>query len=254
MSEDKSPLVSCLCVTNNRVSFLKRSVDCFLHQSYLNKELVIVCEESDNVTTEYVKSLSYDNIRAVTFPENPKLTLGEQRNLSIHACDGEYFCQWDDDDWYHNQRLEIQMEEALKNGKDASILVYKLMFDAVNSNGFLSNVGPWPNTILCKKSIIKDQLFYPKLNKKEDEAFVMSLYGEKCIYPIIKPTLYIYVYHGNNTWDLKHFNMLFAKSQPLSKSITETVSAVLTNAISNSDASKILLSNEFLKELNYFHQ
>jgi glycosyltransferase involved in cell wall biosynthesis len=253
MDSKNVPLVSCLCVTHNRVPYLKRAIDCFNNQTYANKELVVVYGEADSDTAEYLKSRIGLNIKCVVVPATTVLTLGERRNLSIQASNGDYFCQWDDDDWYHDQRLEIQMGEAIRNGKDASILVYYLLYNAVTNKAFFSSVGPWPSTILCKKSLIDGQVNYPSINKREDKEFVLRLYETKSVFPVIKPILYIYVYHGSNTWDEAHFNTFFLKSQPLPDTVSDTVRRILHSEIPNHSASALLSGNEFLKELNYFH-
>src|SRR5688572_18686998 len=101
LSSAVHPLISCLCITERRVHFLKGAVSCFLSQTYPNKELVVVHKEDDHDTLDYITSLNNQTIRSVAIPPGQHKTLGERRNFSIMAAEGEYFCQWDDDDWYH---------------------------------------------------------------------------------------------------------------------------------------------------------
>src|SRR6187399_197150 len=109
----KLPLISCLCITRNKIPLLKRAIHCFRNQTYPNKELILVFEDNDNDTKSFVKRLKDKNISIYEIPSTPKLSLGELRNISIHKCKGEYFCQWDADDWYHNRRLETQIDYIL---------------------------------------------------------------------------------------------------------------------------------------------
>src|SRR5690606_3676258 len=124
-----TPLISCLCVTRNRVNLLKRSIDCFLSQSYPNAELIVVSEDDDEPTSRYMKNVPGENIRHIVIGTRPKLPLGALRNFAIEAARGEYFCQWDDDDWYHNDRISTQFHAAVKNFHPGSILTNWLMFD-----------------------------------------------------------------------------------------------------------------------------
>ena len=68
------PLISCICVTREKPSLLKRAIDCFLAQTYPNKELVILYEDDDYATEELVGAGFPDNssIRLSKVPAYPK--------------------------------------------------------------------------------------------------------------------------------------------------------------------------------------
>src|SRR5882762_9182892 len=114
------PLVSCLCVTKNKLYQLKRAVNCFYGQSYARKELVIVYEGNKTEASKWISHLKDPKIKVVHVSVIPKLSLGELRNISIAHAKGEYFCQWDDDDWYHRDRVKIQLEQALAQRQPAT--------------------------------------------------------------------------------------------------------------------------------------
>lgn len=86
------PLISCLCVTQYKVKQLKRAINCFNSQTYINKELIIMYEDNDKETQNYIESYGEtENIYCIEVPAEPKMTLGELRNCSIASCNGEYF-------------------------------------------------------------------------------------------------------------------------------------------------------------------
>ena len=105
----QNPLVSCLCVTKNKL--VKNAIDYFHLQTYDNKELILVTETS-NKNLSYLKEVaaSNDNIHLIETKDN--ITLGELRNISVREASGEYVIQWDDDDIYHEKRIR-----ALKQGR-----------------------------------------------------------------------------------------------------------------------------------------
>ena len=76
------PLVSCLCVTRGRVALLRRSVACFLSQTYTPCELVIVYGADDLATRDFVGTLNSPWIRGVAAPE---LTLARRGTWPSHA-------------------------------------------------------------------------------------------------------------------------------------------------------------------------
>ena len=253
MCDQPYPLISCICLTRNRPHYLKRAIGCFVAQSYRHKELLVVIRDDDFVSKEIVQAAGRSDISYLAISTVPKKTLGEIRNLAIASCKGEYFCQWDDDDWYHNARLETQLEAIIKHEKSASALAKWIVYNAVSGQAFLSGIGPWAASIMCKKELINDQVKYPALSLREDSMFLSKLYGINCLIPVLAPTIYIYIYHGKNTWHARHFNRLFATSKPLSPYLTQLVKDILDEKIRHEQASALLLEPAVLKEIDYFY-
>ena len=128
-----------------------------------------------------------------------------------------------------------------------------LMYDAVGQRSFLSPIGPWPGTILCRKDVIDDQLRYPDISQHEDASMMMQLIARNEVFPVIAPYLYIYTYHGNNTFGQDHFNTLYSNSQPLPSDVTDLFKRIFSGGITQEEASSILLEERYLRQLNYFH-
>lgn len=214
----KQPFISCLCVTHNKPLMLQRVINCFRNQSYRYKQLVIVYEESDELTVGFLHGQIWEeSIKLVKVSDKPvKLPLGKLRNLSLEEADGDYVCQWDDDDWYDPDRLSIQMEAILKADRPASILFQWVVFDAVASKAYLSGRRLWEGSILCRKDILLNRP-YPEISKGEDTEVIESLVRKNLLTVIHDmPELYIYIYHGANTWEQDHFTDIFAASTELS--------------------------------------
>jgi glycosyltransferase involved in cell wall biosynthesis len=249
-----SQLVSCLCVTRNKPHKLRRAIQCFRAQSYANKELVIVAEDDDKetlATLEHYRSERHRDILIRVVPVSPKMTLGELRNHAIEIASGEYFCQWDDDDWYHVERITRQLAAVTKAHQSAGILTNWFMFDVSSKQAYLSHVRLWEGSIICKRSIIGENLCYPSMSRMEDTFFVNDLVRTAGVLPQIAPTLYIYEVHSNNTWSARHFERVLAQSQALSKETSALVDAIMSGTHSVADASGLLDSGEVLSELRY---
>jgi glycosyltransferase involved in cell wall biosynthesis len=247
------PLISCLCITREKPKLLKRAIECFTEQSYSKKEMVLVYENDDPETKRIVDGLNCDAIRCIEVNSKPKLTLGELRNFAIRESRGDYFCQWDDDDWCHSQRLELQMNGIKNSFKPACVLVNWIMFDQTREEAYCSSTRAWEGSLLCRKDIINDDLKYDSLVKGEDTVFISKMLDGRHLFPLIMPTLYIYVYHGNNTWNGDHFKFLFSISQKLSKSASLLIGDILRGKYPHSMASKLLSGGIVLKEMDYFH-
>lgn len=253
----ENPLVSCLCITKNRVAKLKRSIDCFIGQSYPDKELLIVYEDDDRETAEYVQELiknkKHPGITSHEVKSIPKLTLGQLRNISIEQCTGEYFCQWDDDDWYHRDRIKIQLETAITNYHPASILTNWILYDSNFKKAYFSLFRLWEGSILCKKSIIDFSLQYPAWGVAEDTIFINKLVARSRVFPVVNPNLYIYEIHRNNTWSSGHSNNMISFACQLSENVSEIIGNILGQKYSVSEASDLLQTREILQEIKYFH-
>lgn len=246
------PLISCLCVTNKRVHFLKRAIACFLGQSYPEKEMIIVCSDDDRDTLDYIAGLKNESLISVTVPAGHNFTLGELRNISLEHCNGEYFCQWDDDDWSHRDRLSTQLNNLIRNQHPVTMLTNVLMYDAANAQAYFSHFRLWDQTLMGSTAL-GEQVKYRSLEKSEDREFTQLLITESKIYPTVAHNLYIYLYHGSNTWDQDHFNWLFGYAQPLSEAVSEMIGDILGSKYSFSEASDMLESAELLREVNYFY-
>jgi glycosyltransferase involved in cell wall biosynthesis len=234
------PLISCLCVTRDKVPLLERAIRCFQDQTYVNRELVIVHEDDDLPTKQFLKGLSDRQILRVEVAASPKLTLGKLRNLSVQKCNGEYFCQWDDDDWSHHRRLEFQMDAIQQSEMPACVMMYWLIFDMTENQAYVSPRRPWEGSLVCKKSLITEELQYGDVIKGEDTIVVEKLATRNLIFPVIRPNLYIYVYHGKNTFGHEHWKELFEASQRLSVHSSNTIKEILEDKYSGEEASRLL--------------
>jgi glycosyltransferase involved in cell wall biosynthesis len=249
---NKQPLISCLCVTHNKPDLLLRAIRCFRSQTYANKELVILYETNDVETAGVVESLHEPNIYSVAINPSPRLTLGELRNESIRQCHGEYFCQWDDDDWYHPSRLEIQFNAIQRSGKQASALTHWLLFDTLTEKAYCSHRRIWEGSLMCQTNIALTQIKYPPYGRGEDNQFIAELNAHYAISHVPLPMLYVYTYNGSNTWDYSHFTSFYKKGYPLTSWATDAVKQLLSHPHSDQVDSDVLITDAFISEIDRY--
>lgn len=199
------PRVSCLMVTANRKAIAKRAVDCFINQTYPNKELIIL----DDGSQDYSSILEDIPSKDVTYRKIKKeegTYLGQLRNISLDLAQGDIMAQWDDDDWYHPERLAIQVS-YLKNGIQASVLRKTMMH--VNSAEykdlpFLGGLKDGvPGTIVHFRN---DEIRYPNIRKAEDTDYLHE-WSKRGLAKLSDEYAYLFLraFHGSNTWDMDHF-------------------------------------------------
>ena len=245
------PLISCLCITKNNAGMLYRAINCFLSQTYTNKELLVLFETGNTEVEKVIKQLTqnYQQVRFIEMPVTPKHTLGELKNKAIDLSAGEYFCQWDDDDWYACDRLQIQMDALIRSAAQACFLGFWIFYDLVAEAAYLSIRRNWEGSILCKKDIVNENCRYAPLAKLEDTPFVNKISEMGVAVQVIKPATYIYVYHGNNTWDYDHFKANFRKGQQMSPAYSQLIGDILKGIYTNEIASEMLDKETFTKEV-----
>ncbi len=234
------PLISCLCVTRGRTPLLQRAIRSFRDQKYTHKELVIIYESDDSVTSEFLKGITDSNIYKIEAPALPRHTLGELRNLAVSKSRGEYFCQWDDDDFSHNERLSFQMGILQQTGMPACVMIHWLVFDEVRGQAYVSNMRPWEGSIMCSKSLVGNEIKYEDEAKGEDTPLINKLFSKNLVFPIVMPKLYIYVYHGGNVWTEQHWDKIFKASRKLSAESSQVIRDILDGKYTGDEASSLL--------------
>lgn len=206
---DAGPRVSCLMVTADRRRLTERSVDCFLAQTYPNRELVIVDDGSEDYAPILAR-VPADRLIHHRLPKNPATTLGELRNLSLDLARGALMAHWDDDDWFAPQRLARSVETlGDKAAVWAEATLMHLDDPAWLDRPYLSWFkGGAPSTIVHRR---RDDIRYPKERKGEDSTFRDAwLRLGTALIPRAEAHLLIRCFHGSNTWDRGHFERRLA--------------------------------------------
>lgn len=168
MNENNNALISIIIPTFNRKYDLIRAVNSVLSQSYTNWELIIVDNNSDDGTENYIYSLNNPKIKCIIVNNNGLIAYS--RNKGIEISNGEYIAFLDSDDWWHSEKLNYSLKylaqgndlvyhdlyvvKSIKhnlnykstNSKDANTEVYE---DLINNGNFICN-----SSVVVRKSIL----------------------------------------------------------------------------------------------------
>ena len=111
MENQKTPLVSVVIPTYNRIHSLPASVESVLKQTYENLELIIMDDGSGDGTEAYVKSIADERVRY----QKSDVNMGPSaaRNKGAELASGEYLAFQDSDDEWMPDKLEKQMKVML---------------------------------------------------------------------------------------------------------------------------------------------
>jgi len=214
----KLPKISCLMVTLDRLTLARQSIRSFAQQTYPNRELVIVTDGTAafrSALERYVQWLGLENVRFV-LPGGPRRTLGALRNLAMEAASGELLCQWDDDDSNHPERLMVQAQHLLQNNAGASFFTDHLQLIEekralcwIDWAAHVETPGPdhlFPGSLMMRRAA---PVRYPESGQYsrqgEDSVLLYDLHRHVDVKPLRgKGHLYLYRYHGRNTFSRDH--------------------------------------------------
>lgn len=203
---------------------------CFRSQDYPNKELLISFPRKDKLTPHVIdRIIASNDIGVIKVQRDDEISLGDARNQAIAMSNGEYFCTWDDDDWYHNNRLSYQIHYLLDPVAKfkASILNQLILFDSITRRAYLSFLYPWENTLLCRKDIFNNY-GYSNKDRGEDSTIIDLLDGSQQLLHLGgAPFLYIYIYHDQNTWGYSHFKTFMNRSELLDMALSKTIAQLI---------------------------
>jgi glycosyltransferase involved in cell wall biosynthesis len=199
------PKVSCLMVTADRGQLCRRAIRCYQRQTYPNKELIVVDDGREDLAP-LLADLPSDEVVYLKLAKHPESVLGKLRNVALEAARGDLVAQWDDDDWYHGERLEKQVA-VLQQGYEACALSAALMHLDTEAFVLRPYIGYLrdgvPGSIAHLRS---NAIRYEGLRRGEDTVYLHA--WTKRRYAKLPPGdvyLFIRCFHGNNTWEASHF-------------------------------------------------
>ena len=202
------PLISCLMVTRGRGQQARLAIDCYLAQSYDERELIIVDDDPASDLAADIAAIDGPGIRHLRLPDQG-LSLGALRNIALDHAHGDYICQWDDDDLHDPVRLEVQLQTLLASGARASLLARWMIWWPHLNRIAVSCYRDWEGSLLCERAMMPR---YPDKRSGEDSAVLQQLMEKIPIARIDLPRLYVYIYHGTNTFGSEHFEPHWAQA------------------------------------------
>jgi glycosyltransferase involved in cell wall biosynthesis len=217
------PMVSCLMVTlpvPGRLAYVKQAIAAYLAQTHEPRELVIVIDGriADPTTPQirsHVAALGRDDIRIIEPP--PGLTLGALRNVSKANARGDLICIWDDDDLHHPERLKRQVAALVQSGGESTVLQRVMQFFPDERSLYCISWSPtsenaMPATMMCRSSA---PIVYPESGERAQRGEDMEVLWQLQVrgrYHVMtdEPHLYVYVSHGQNTYEDDHHRRIAA--------------------------------------------
>ena len=126
----KNELVSIIMPTYNRGYIIERAIDSVIAQTYQNWELIIV-DDASNDNTKQVLS-KYSDLRIRCYVNEHNKGANESRNIGASYAQGEFLAFLDSDNYWPNNKLELQMDVYQKYSESRIFLYGKVQIKEGN--------------------------------------------------------------------------------------------------------------------------
>ncbi len=200
------PFVSVVTPTYNRRRFLPLALDCYLGQTYPKDrmEWIILDDGTDCVRDLFESTIApkVPNARYIRLEE--KALIGKKRNILNAEAKGDIIISWDDDDFYHPERVSHAVYRLMSNPKielAGSTMLYMYFFDTeeIYSVGPINPRHATNGTFAIRKSYAKTHLYDETVTHAEEKVFL-----EEYKHPLTQldpMKIMLVMAHCNNTYD-----------------------------------------------------
>ncbi len=165
--------------------FFLTSINSVLNQTFQNFEIIIIYDDTNESDLGHILEKQKLDQRIKIIKNDKNLGAGLSRNKGISMSNGDYIAFLDCDDYWHQDKLEKQINFMKKNRISFSftsydvinykneIIKYKKAPSLIKFNDLLLDCNIGLSTVMLEKNIIDNDCQFPNLKTKED--FVLWL-------------------------------------------------------------------------------
>ncbi|MDC3036038.1 glycosyltransferase family 2 protein [Candidatus Pelagibacter sp.] len=180
-------LVTVIIPYFRKKSYIKKTLESVIIQSYKNLEIIIIYDDQDKSELEFLKKLTKKDKRINLKVNKKNLGAGNSRNFGIKIAKGKYIAFLDSDDLWKKEKIKYQLQFMKKNNLKISHTAYEVVdandniksirksriYD--NYNDLLKSCDIGLSTVMIYKNIISNNLKFPNLVTKEDFVLWLKL-------------------------------------------------------------------------------
>jgi len=119
--------VSVIMPAYNAGKYINESVRSVIAQTYVDWELIVVDDNSEDNTYEIVKELAKEDDRICLIRNDQNVGAAQSRNKAMDICRGTYVALLDSDDIWYPEKLEKQITLAEKEHADIVYCSYAIV-------------------------------------------------------------------------------------------------------------------------------
>ena len=185
---DDMYLVSVIMPFYKKTLYIKDTVESILKQTYQNFEIIIINDEPNNITIDFLYEISKLDKRIKILNNEKNIGAGESRNKGIKFSKGNYIAFCDSDDLWKENKLKLQLDFMKESELDFSFTSYEVIDE---NNKFITTRKAKKNinffqlrnscdiglsTVMLKAKIFDNSDFkFASLKTKEDYVLWLNL-------------------------------------------------------------------------------
>ena len=181
-----NPKVSIVLTYYKKRSYILKTINSILKQTYKNFELIFVYDDDDKTDLKYIKMILKKLKKKKIIINNRNLGVSKSRNKALKFCNGIFIAFIDADDIWKKKKLGFQIKYMLKNNLDFTCTSYDVIDDKgkvirsrnvpkkVKYNDLIKSNFIGLSTVIYKRNI-HSKIKFPNLNTQEDFSLWLSL-------------------------------------------------------------------------------
>ena len=192
--------ISVIIPYHKKISFIKKSLNSALNQTYQNKEIIIIFDDNNQEELKKIRLFikRKKNIKLIINSKN--LGAGLSRNKAAKVAEGKYLAFLDADDFWKNNKLSYQISIMKKLNIKISHTSYFIINEnnkiverrkaklSQNYNDLLNSCDIGLSSVIIEKKLFLKNKF--SSNTKEDYAAWLKISKKIPIYGIKKYLLF----------------------------------------------------------------
>lgn len=124
---EKAPLISIIMPAYNAARFIEVAIRSVISQTITDWELLVLDDGSSDDTLVIAQRLALEDNRIRVVPNKNNMGVAKTRNHGFELCRGEYVALLDSDDYWHPEKLEVQLALMRKTGADLGYCSYAIV-------------------------------------------------------------------------------------------------------------------------------
>ncbi len=191
-------LVSVIIPTYNRFELLNHSIKSVLNNTYKNVEIIVINDCSTDKRYYDGELEKYEKTTVIHLPVNMKIkhnvssAQGITRNYGLEKARGEWIAFLDDDDFYHERKIETQLSAM----KSANMLFSSTNMFIINHKSIRLDTLEYEVT--CINGEQKNQIFNLDIIRKANHISNSSVIIH---HTIVKKTGELHIVPREEDWD-----------------------------------------------------